>query len=165
MNYFPRVCRACVITAIILPFILTNVTEAARSDSQIVVVEVLGHIPGFTQTQLATYLALKMHEETAPWQFSVRQPGAAPAPNRVVWSFKTLRSEWKGGSHKGFPSPTHSVSYVSAEVKLYVNNAYQMTVLAEPSVSGGSDDKGLSEMVHNVAHTLFVENQPAMLGR
>jgi hypothetical protein len=171
MNCFPRVCSACVTTAIILPYILANLAEAATpssisADSQIVVVEVSGHVPGFTQAQLATYLALKMHDEiAAPWQFSVKQPGAAPASNRAVWSFKTLRSEWKGGSHKGFPSPTHSVSYVSAEVKLYLKNAYQMTVLAEPSVSGGPDDKMLSAMVHSVAHTLFVENQPDRLER
>jgi hypothetical protein len=77
----------------------------------------------------------------------------------VVWSFKTLRVEWKGGSHKGFPSPTHSVSYVSAEVKLYLKDVYQMTMLAQPSVSGGWNDKALSGMVHNVAHTLFVDNK------
>jgi hypothetical protein len=171
MNYFPGICRTRLITAIILSFLLTNVAKAAALpspslDSQIVVVEASGHVPGFTQTQLATYLALKMHEATAaPWQFSAGHPGTAAAPNRVVWSFKTLLVEWKGGSHKGFPSPTHSVSYVSAEVKLYLDNAYQMTVLAEPSVSGGSDDKVLSEMVHNVAHTLFVENKPDMLGK
>ena len=160
------VCRACVFAAIILPFILTNVAAAATPpssslDSHTVVVEALGHVPGFTLVQLATYLALRMHEETAaPWQFSAGQPGAAPAPNRVVWSFTTLRVEWKGGSHKGFPSLTHSVSYVSAEVKFYLNDTYQMTMLAEPSVSGGPDDKVLSEMVNNVAHTLFVENKP-----
>jgi hypothetical protein len=162
------VCRPWALTAIILPFILTDVAEAATPpssslDSQTVVVEVLGNVPGFTQTQLATYLALKMHEATAaPWQFSAGQPGTAPAPNRVVWSFKTMRVEWKGGSHKGFPSPTHSVSYVSAEVKLYLNNTYQMTMLTQPSVSSGSDDRVLSEMVRNVAHTLFVENKPDM---
>ena len=52
------------------------------------------------------------------------------------------------------------MSYVRAEVRLYLNHAYQMTMLTEPSVSGGSNDTVLSDMVHNVAHTLFVENKP-----
>jgi hypothetical protein len=159
------VCKPRVLTTILLPFILSTVAEAATPlssslDAQTVVVEVSGQVPGFTHMQLVTYLALKMHEEAAaPWQFSAAQPGTAPAPNRVVWSFKTLRVEWKGGSHKGFPSPTHSVSYVSAEVKLYLKDVYQMTMLAQPSVSGGWDDKALSGMVHNVAHTLFVDHK------
>jgi hypothetical protein len=157
-----------ILTAIILPFILTNVAGAATPpsaslDSHTVVVEASGHVPGFTPTQLAAYLALRMHEEiAAPWQFSAGQPGMAPAPNRVLWSFKILRVEWKGASHKGFPSPTHSVSYVRAEVKLYLNDIYQMTMIAQPSVSGGSDDKVLAELAHNVAHALFVENTPDM---
>jgi hypothetical protein len=158
--------KACVLTAIALPFILTNVAEAGTPppsslDSDTVIVEASGRVPGLTQAQLTAYLALKMREEiTAPWQFSAGQAGTLPPPNRVVWSFKTLRVEWKGGSHRGFPSPTHSVSHVSAEVKLYLNNTYQMTMLVQPSLSGGSNDRVLSEMVHNVAHTLFVENKP-----
>ena len=74
--------------------------------------------------------------------------------------FKTLRVEWKGRPHRGFPSPAHSEAYLSAEVELYLKNAYQMTTLTQPTVGGGSDDRALSEMVHNVAHILFVENKP-----
>jgi hypothetical protein len=56
------------ITSIILSFSLTNVATAATRpssslDSNIVVVEVSGNVPGFTQTQLAAYLALRMREE------------------------------------------------------------------------------------------------------
>jgi len=151
--------------AIVLPVVLANVTDAAKPssaslDSHTVVIEASGNVPGFTHAQLAAFLALRMHEETAtPWEFLAAQPGAAPAPNRVVWSFKTLRTEWKGGSHKGFPSPTSSVTYLSAEVKLYLNSTYQMTMSTRPSVSGRSDDRALMEMVHNVAHGLFVENK------
>jgi hypothetical protein len=162
-----HITKTSLMTATIIPFILTN-TEAATPPSSslnsgTVVVEASGNVPGFTETQLATYLARRMHEETAdPWQFSAGKPGAAPAPNRLVWSFKTLRVEWKAGSHRGFPSPAHSVFYLSAEVKLYLKNTYQTTTLAQPTISGETDDKGLSELVHNVAHILFVENKPDM---
>ncbi len=151
---------------IILPVILTDVAAAAAApspspDSNTVVVEASGNVPGFTSAQLTTYLARRMHEETPPpWQFSARKPGAASAPNRVVWSFKALRVEWKPGAHKGFPTPTNSVTYLSAEVKLYLKDIYQMTMITQPSVSGGSDDAAVAEMVHNVAHSLFVQNEP-----
>jgi hypothetical protein len=63
-------------------------------------------------------------------------------------------------SHRGFPSPANSVRYLSAEVKLYLKNNYQMTILRQPTVSGGIDHSALSEMAHNVAHGLFVEHKP-----
>ena len=44
--------------------------------------------------------------------------------------------------------------------KWFVPNTYQTTTLAEPTISGETDDKVLSEMVRNVAHILFVENKP-----
>jgi hypothetical protein len=155
------------ITAIILSFILANVATAATRpssafDSDIVVVEVAGSVPGFTQAQLAAYLARRMHDEIAvSWQFAAAKPGVAPAPNRVIWSFKTLRTVWRGGSHRGFASSENSATYLSAEVKLFLNDTYQMTMIIHPSVSGGYDEKALSEMAHDVAHTLFVENRPA----
>jgi hypothetical protein len=135
------------LVAILLAFVLTNVSERATPGStapgpHTVVIETFGSIPGFTQAQLAAYLTLRMHEETpTPWEFLAAQPGAAPAPNRVVWSFKTLRTQWKGGSHKGFPSPSSAVTYVSAEVRMYLNNTYQITMSVRPSVTGRSDDK------------------------
>jgi len=154
------------IAVIVLPVILTGVAAASAApfpspDSNTVVVEASGHVPGFTSPQLTAYLARRMREETPlPWQFSAQKPGAASAPNRVVWSFKTLRVEWKPGAHKGFPTPTNSVSYLSAEVKLYLRDIYQVTMLTQPSVSGGVDDAVVAEMVHNVARSLFVQNEP-----
>ena len=165
--HITHITKTSLMTAIVILFILTNTCAAtppsSSLDSGTVVVEASGNVPGFTETQLATYLARRMHEETAdPWQFSAGKPGAAPAPNRVVWSFKTLRVEWKAGSHRGFPSPAHWAVYLSAEVKLYLKNTYQKTTLAESTISGETEDKVLSEMVHNVAHILFVENKPDM---
>jgi hypothetical protein len=159
--------KTSLMTAIIIPFILTNTCAAtppfSSLDSATVVVEASGNVPGFTETQLATYLVRRLHEETTdPWQFSAEKTGAAPAPNRVVWSFKTHRVEWKAGSHRGFPSPAHSAVYISAEVKLYLKNTYQKTTLAESTISGVTVDNILSEMVHNVAHILFVANKPDM---
>src|SRR5271169_3891738 len=124
-------------TLIILPFILADVAVAAPSSSlgsDTIVIEVSGDdVPGFTKAQLATYLARKMQEEVAaPWHFAAGKPGEETAPNRVVWSFKTLRTVWNGGSHNGFPAPTNSVSYLRAEVKLYLKGAYQMAMDTHP---------------------------------
>jgi hypothetical protein len=153
-------------TAIILSFVLTGFAEAATPssfDSGTVVIEVSGKVPGFTQEQLAVYLARKMQEETAAhWHFAAGEPGVEHASNRVVWSFKTLRKVWEGGVHNGFPAPTNSVTYLRAEVKLYLKGAYQMTMDTHPSVGSGADDKALSEMVHDATHALFVENKPDM---
>ena len=151
--------------AILLPAILSHVAAAATlpsaADSNTVAVEASGTVRGFTPGQLDAYLARRMGEETAaPWQFAARKQGAAQAPNRVVWAFKSLRVEWKSGAHKGFPSPTNSVTYLSAEIKLYSKGAYQMTMITQPTRSGGSDDVVLAEMVHDVARTLFVANEP-----
>lgn len=152
------------VATIVLTAILYQVAAAATRvapASNTVVVEASGDVPGFTATELTGYLAGRLHEYApAPWQFSAAQPGMGPAPNRVVWVFKTLRKDWKGGSHRGFPSPTNSVFYLSAEVKLYLSGTYQTTMMMQPSVSGGPDDEALARMVNDVAHTLFVENKP-----
>jgi hypothetical protein len=156
---------ASFLAAIVLSYTFTNFAEAAlpRSpslDSKAVTVEAKGHVPGFAEVDLPAYIVRQMHEEVpGPWQFSVGSSGAAPAPNRVLWSFKILHTEWKGASHRGFTSPPNSASYLSAEVELYLHNSYQMTMIVQPSIIGGPDDRVLSEAVRNVAHVLFIENR------
>jgi len=158
--------RAFLISAIFLAFPPICVANAAPQsstppDSNTIVVEVSGKVPGLTQEQLVAYLAQKMQEESGiDLHFLAEKSGMKPAANRVVWSFKILRVDWAGGSHNGFPSPSHSISYLSAEVKLYLKDAYQMTMDARPSVTGGYNDVALSEMVHNVTRALFVDNKP-----
>ena len=161
-----HITKIFLITAIILSLILPGIAEAATPpssslDSNTIAIEVSGNVPGFTQAQLASYLARKMQDENAvSWHFAAERQGEEPTPNRLVWSFKTLRTVWKGGSHKGFSSPTYVETYLRTEVKLYLKGAYQMTMDTHPSVSSGPDDKALSEMVHNVSHALFVQNKP-----
>ena len=129
--------------------------------TQDIVVEVSGNVPGFTQEQLTNYLTRKMQVDTpTSWHLIEGKSGNEQAPNRVVWSFKTLKEVWKGGTHSGFPSPDYSVTYLRAEVKLYLSGVYQMTMDAHPSVGSGTDDEALSEMVHNISHALFIENKP-----
>ncbi len=159
-----RKIKIFLLAAIMFSFLMTDIAEAATpNSSHYIVIEVSGDVPGFTHDQLVTYLAGRMHEEIAtPWNFSAAMSGEGPAPNRVVWSFKTLREVWKGGTHSGFPSPTNSTTYLRAEVKLYLKGAYQMTLDMHPTVSGGADDRILSGMVHHAAQALFVENKPDM---
>ncbi|WP_283744767.1 hypothetical protein [Sideroxydans sp. CL21] len=153
-------------TAIILSFIRFAVAEESTPSStsldfNTIVIEVLGEVPGLTQEQLVSYLIKKMQAATdTHWHSVAVKPGEADSPNRVVWTFKTLRKVvWKGGSHKGFQSPAHSETYLRAEAKLYFMGVYQMTMDTHPSVS--SDDyQFLSEMAHNAAHAMFVENKP-----
>lgn len=161
MNMTKILCRLAILLPPLLSRGATAVTPPSAADSTTFVVEVSGSVPGFTPGQLNAYLARRMREETgAPWQFSPRKQGTALAANRVVWAFKSLRVDWKPGAHKGFPSPTNSVTYLSAEVKLYLKDTYQMTMITQPTISGGSEDDALAEMAHNVAHALFVANEP-----
>ncbi len=132
-------------------------------NSNTVVVEVAGHVPGFTQTELATYLARKMHEAVKRLlrgSFPRGSRGPRPHPTGSCGRSRPYVWRWQTGSHRGFSSATNSVTYLSAEVKLYLNDTYQMTMLTEPVVSGGSD--ALSESAHNVARILFVENKPGV---
>ena len=78
--HITHITKTSLMTAIVILFILTNTCAAtppsSSLDSGTVVVEASGNVPGFTETQLATYLARRMHEETAdPWQFSAGKPG------------------------------------------------------------------------------------------
>ncbi len=155
-------------SALTLSSALANLAEAdtpatATTESRTIMVDVSGKVPGFTQDQLSAFLARKMQEETSSsWHFVEGKPGEEAYPNRVVWSFKSLRKVWEGGTHNGFPAPTNSVTYLRAEVKLYLKGSYQMTMDTHPSVGSGADDKALSEMVHSAAHALFIENKPDM---
>ena len=154
-------------TTLILSFMPATVAGAdtlpRTADVNTVVIEVQGKVPGFTQLQLSAYLARKMQEETSvTWHFVEGGQGDEAFPNRVVWSFKSLRKVWEGGTHSGFPAPTHSVTYLRAEVKLYLKGAFQMTMDTHPSVGSGADDKALTEMVHNAVQAMFVENKPDM---
>jgi hypothetical protein len=132
-------------------------------ESETFAIEVSGQVPGFTQAQLSAYLTRKLQEENlAPWRFVEGVSGSENFPNRVVWLFKSLRKETKSRGFMGSPGQTSSITYIKAEVKLYIKGAYQMTMDTHPSVSDGVDDKELSDMVHNAAHVLFVENKPDM---
>jgi hypothetical protein len=149
-------------TARLMPaiFLSTAATAATSPAADTIAIEASGEVPGFTHAELVAYLAQKMQGVGLPsWHFVAAQGGAAPA-NRIVWSFKTLRQVWKGAAHNGFPSPTNSVTYLSTEVKLYLGGAYQMTMTARPSTYGGPSDEALSEMVHRIAQTVFVEKKP-----
>jgi len=124
-------------------------------------VDVSGVVPGFTQAQLVAYLARKMQEvKAASWHFVAGRAGAAAAPDRIVWSFRTLQQVWKGSAHNGFPSPSHSTTYLRAEVKLYLDGAYQLTVSSEPSVYGGPGDEALSNMVRTVCQAVAGQAKP-----
>lgn len=118
-------------------------------------VEAVGEVPGFTQPQLERYLAQKM-QQSGPWHFVAGKAGQTQ--NLVVWKFKVLRIVWKGGSHNGFPSPGHAVSYLSAEVKRYSMGEYQMTMDTHPSVLSGDEDHALAEMARHVMQAMFEDN-------
>ncbi len=122
-----------------------------------IVIEINGHVPGFSQAQLSQFLVRKLQEDTAShWHFSAANQVEHEFPNRLVWSFKTIDHVWKGGSHMGFSSPPRSETYLRSEVKLYLNNDYQMTLDMHPSMMSGGDRNELSEMASKVAHAMFV---------
>ncbi len=129
-----------------------------KNASDTIYVEVSGNVPGFTQADLAKYLASRMQQsEGASWHFLPGNRNASP--NRVSWTFKTLKVVWKGGSHKGFPSPSHSLSYLKAEAKLYLNGEYQMTIDAHPSALNGDESRSISSMASQAAHAFFLDTR------
>ena len=161
-----RISKVFLITSILLVLISPNfasadTTASGGREAETFVIEVSGQVPGFTQGQLSAYLTRKLQEENlVPWHFVEGMAGSENFPNRVVWLFKSLRKVTKSRGFMGSPGETNSITYIKAEVKLYINGAYQMTMDTHPSVSNGADDKVLSDMVHNAAHVLFVENKP-----
>jgi len=157
-----RIARLILTLTIVFSILMADEAGAVTSiATQDIVVEVSGNVPGFTQEQLTNYLTRKMQVDIPTfWHFVEGKPGNERAANRVVWSFKTLKEVWKGGTHSGFPSPDYSVTYLRAEVKLYLSGVYQMTLDAHPSVGGGAEDEALSEMVHYISHALFIESKP-----
>ncbi len=123
-------------------------------------VQTAGAVPGFASTSLSAYLVQKMGEEPIPaWHFFVETSASVP-PDRVVWNFKTLRMVWKGGSHSGFPSQNHAVSYLSAEVKLYLNDVYQATMVVYPSIGDVDENQELADMARQVARAFYAQSLP-----
>lgn len=152
--------KICARVAVTLFIALSSSALAQSVPEKITIsVETSGTVPGFSKAQLNDYLAKHMQEpDVVSWRFIAS--GKADAPNRVVWKFKTLNMVWKGGSHRGFPSQDHMVSYLKAEVKLFLNGEYQMTMDMHPSVLSGDEDQSLSEMAKRVTKILFDGNQP-----
>lgn len=145
------------VTVLLAPSIAV---AANSSEAKTVVVEARGNLPGMTHAELVEYLARKTQDATgAPWHFDGAKDGAPSAPNRMVWSFKVLRKTWGIHGPDAKPSWPHSEAYVSAEVKLYLGDAYQMSVLTEETIYRRADEAALSTMVKTVSHALFVENR------
>ncbi len=150
--------KICAGVAMTLALSGNALAQSVPEKNDAIHVETFGTVPGFSQAQLNDYLAKRMQEPgVASWRFIAG--GKAAAPNRIVWKFKTLNMVWKGGSHNGFPSQDHAVSYLRAEVKLYLNGEYQMTMDTHPSVLSGDEDQSLSEMAKHVTQALFFENR------
>jgi hypothetical protein len=150
--------RAAMVLFCLLSSILYPLVASAAADATTVVVEVSGSVPGLSQAQLSGFLVSKMQQESpSAWHFAAGKAGEQAPPNRVVWSFKTLRKVWGGSSHNGFPAPGHAVTYLRAEAKLYLQGDYQMTMDTHPSVGGENSMDALSDIVHNVSRALFAE--------
>lgn len=121
-------------------------------------VEASGDVPGFTQSELAKYLALQMQKSNATdWRFLPN--GTASSLNRIVWKFKLLNILWKGGTHNGFPSPSYSISYLKAEATLYLDGEYQMAIDMHPTVLSGDDGQSIADMARQAAHTFFADSK------
>jgi hypothetical protein len=126
-----------------------------------VAIEVSGAVPGFTKASLEALLARDMQTVAGPqWHFAAAEGLQAGSASRIVWSFKTLREVWKGSSHSGFPSPSHSETYLSTEAKLYLDGVYQMTMSTQPTLYRGTEDDTLAEMSRKVAQAMFIDSRP-----
>jgi hypothetical protein len=129
--------------------------HAQDKSNPLLVVVATGKVSGFADARdLTRYLADQMNAAGTTWHFAAPSAVAETLPqDRVEWKFKTLKVVWGGGAHKGFPQPVVTRSYLSAEVRLYLHNQYQTTMLAQPTVVSG-DRSELAEMVAKVTHLL-----------
>jgi len=140
--------------------LLAAILWASPAASGPVAIEVSGAVPGFSKPELEALLAQQMQQAAGPgWRFAAAEGLEAGDASRIVWSFKTLREVWKGGSHNGFPSPSHAETYLSTEAKLYLDGVYQMTMSTEPTLYRGAEDSTLTEMSRKVAKAMFVDNR------
>lgn len=131
--------------------------QSPLRDERAVFIETSGSVPGYSNAQLNNVLAKKLNAVAGkPWHFfATAESSSLPAPNRIIWSFKTLKHVWPGGSHSGFPSPTFIQTYVSAEAKLYLDGAYQMTVASEPTFSSSNKEEGLEKIADTLSKALL----------
>jgi hypothetical protein len=128
--------------------------RASGSNPSYIGVSVTGEVPGFTSDQLVAYLANQMQQEAGgAQQFAPVAPKSAAA-DRVSWSFKKLRLVWRGATHKGFPAQANWATYVSAEVKLYLHDTYQITVLLQPTIVTGSERDAVSAMAREAIRAI-----------
>lgn len=151
------------ILAILIMFVILSANAVAGNLDQLSIstihVEASGNVPGFTQPELAKYLATQMQKSNSTvWRFV--PGGTVSSPNRVMWKFKILNVVWKGSTHNGFPSPSYSISYLKAEAKLYLDDKYQMTIDTHPSALDADDDQSIANMARQVALTFMTDSKP-----
>jgi len=132
-----------------------------------------GSLPGIGAAKLPSALTDAMRAlGLTDWRFVAGTPGAAMAPDRVVWRVRDLpyagssllrigrlvsRQEDRFGHYR----------YVSVELKLYLGGAYQATSFATGEIQGGPDDPKLAALVRELAIPLLgidvtPERPPAM---
>jgi hypothetical protein len=128
---------------------------AAQTSPAEVVVEVTGEVPGFAgQDQLARFLAEKMTGASPSWRFVATAASPSKPQNRVEWTVRTVKVVWPGGTSRGVRLATVSHTYLKCEVRLYLQDHYQMTMSGESGADDGPTNSGLAEMAANVARTL-----------
>lgn len=144
---------------------LLGLTSAAAAEPGPVLVVAYGPVPGFdTPIALARHVAQLMRDSGVPagWRL---QPGTDPDAagahgSLVVWEFRALAHA--GGSARYVGPGDRSVLAAvfggprpfSLEARLYLNGAYQVTLLRQPSLRGGDRDRQLREAVAAVTRDL-----------
>jgi hypothetical protein len=135
---------------------LSAIAQPSASD---VVVEVTGDVPGFaSQEQLARFLAERMTVESPSWRFVTTTAGQSKPRNRAEFTFKIVKVVWPGGTARGVRLATVSRIYLKTEVRLYLQDHYQMTMSSESSAD--SPDI-LADMAANVTRSLIASAEAA----
>jgi hypothetical protein len=156
MTKRPRWLSLAIVAALALPAAAVAASRAiAQPSASPVVVEVIGDVPGFAdQDQLARFLADKMTGASPSWRFVPASASPSKPLSRVEWTFKTVKVVWPGGTARGVRLATASRTYLKCEVRLYLQDHYQMTMSGQSSADDGPTNTGIAEMAANVARTL-----------
>lgn len=152
-----------VLVAALLP---AAARPATAADPAPLLVVAYGPVPGFdTPLQLAQHVAQLMREAGVPAGWHLRpaaDPDSAGAHGSlVVWEFRALAHA--GGSTRYVGPGDRSVQAAlfgghrpfSLETRLYLDGAYQVTLLRQPSLRGGDRDRQLRDTVAAVTRDLI----------
>jgi hypothetical protein len=152
--------------ALALGAVAVLLPQGARGETQQLTVAVVaqGSLPGVKDADLNRFLADTMNAGVeGPWRFDPSPPGAAPAPNRIEWSIKSMASAEGTVRNFGFARAAidrmmGAHQFLSIEVTLYLGGQYQTASHSEVTATKEAQNPELvSDVVRSTRQLIAYE--------